>query len=706
MSRLPVPVLINLAHSIPDSPALCKFPFLRTRAVKPPSWHRCRGWMMVWVWLTLLLVLPAPLASARGVIRDDPPPVEQVSANATLFIGPRARTSARLEALRVDATIQQEGERTWAAVQSWFRLQNPLTGTLALDTIVQGIDTTPAASAVTLTVDSAPQLLLPLNGTNHWRWQTALPGSGRLEPLLAYRVPLGDGALARFRYDPVNGWGRAPGSLRVTVRFPDRVAADQLILVQPAGYTFDGNQLTWSYEGRAQPGAIDLLMLAPAAWRNLQTAQAAAASPSATAADYLTLGRWYHLLARADVGEGAALFDRYYPQAMAALTQAHNLAPDDPAPLRLLADLYLQQAARDTTYRSLAAAVLAEARALGDDSPELQASLARLYLDLAHTAQADGSWRAAAQYLEDLARLDASAIPPDLQAEQQSRAQAVALAQAQEALARGDMAGARQILESTWGANALAVAGAPMASFLSQQAAVSLSNSQHVIDMTLAPRAAARDMARATLQRAVADARTIPGVTAVLDERADLFQFGVTIPFSGAVELRDKRRHLADLIAAEPDLALLHALLGAHAVDVTRTPETLWQVQYLTDTLDLPAAFQAWTGHAARYQQAIDELGRTPPDDPAAALAPVQRALWKAEAAAWQDLAANSEVRYRAALTRTTGPQLEQTWVGGLAEPLSIQLRASDWRIEVVLAAGAVLMLLVMMVAWLFWRYA
>ncbi|QLQ05572.1 MAG: hypothetical protein HZY76_05415 [Anaerolineae bacterium] len=59
------------------------------------------------------------------------------------------------------------------------------------------------------------------------------------------------------------------------------------------------------------------------------------------------------------------MFERYYPQALAALAPAYELAPDDPAAARLLADLYLRQASRaapGTPYRALAAAALATAR--------------------------------------------------------------------------------------------------------------------------------------------------------------------------------------------------------------------------------------------------------------------------------------------------------------------------------------------------------
>lgn len=690
MFRLPVPVLTDLVHSIPDSPALCKFPFLRARAV----------WWVLGLLLVGLHLVPAHVAAAQ-----DAPPVDRVSANATLFIGPRARTRARLEALRVDATIQQEEARTWAAVQSWFRLQNTLTTTLSLDAIVQGMDTTPAATAVTLTVDSVPQLLTTLDGNNHWRWQASIPGSGRLEPLLAYRVPLGEGALARFRYDLVNGWGRAPGSLRVTLRFPDGLVPDQLLWVSPAGYAFDGNQLTWSYDNPPQLAPLELLMLTSTAWRSLQSAQTAAAAPAATAADHLALGRWYHRLALADAGEGISLFERYYPQAMAALTQAANLAPNDSVPARLLADLYVQQASRaapGTTYRALAAGTLANARARGDNSPELQDSLARLTIDLARAAQSNGSWRGAAQYLAQLDGLDAPVLP----AEQQDIGRAIALAQAQETLARGDLAGARAVIESAWDSSVLAVPGAPVASFLSQQAAVSLSANQYVVDLALAPRPAARDIAQASVQRAVADAQTVPGVVATLAEHDDLFQLTVVMPFGSPHELREKRTHLAGLVASEPDLALLHALLTVRDLDVVNRTETLWQTQQLTDTLDLPAAHRVWTGHAIRYQQAIDDLHGTAPTDLAAGLAPIRRALWQAEGAAWQDLAAHSEVRYRATLTQAHGLEQAQTWASGLAAPLAVQLHVSDWRVEVLLAAGAVLLLMVTLVAWLFWRFA
>lgn len=695
-----LPVLANLVNSIPDSPALCKFPFLHARATRR-FWMRRHG---VW-WILGLLLIGVLLGPVGTAAAQDAPPVDHAALNATLFIGPRTRTSARLEGLRVEATIEQEGARTWADVQAWFRLQNPLASALPLDAVLQGLDTTPAAHAVTLTVGGVPQPLIAQGATNHWRWQTTLPGNGRLEPLLSYRVPLGDGALARFRYDLVNGWRRAPGSLRVTLRFPDGLAADQLLLARPAGYTFDGHQLTWSFDNRTAVGSLELLILPSAAWHTIQAAQVAAMSATASAADHLALGRWYHRLALADNSEEATLFERYYPQALAALAPAYELAPDDPAAARLLADLYLRQASRaapGTPYRALAAAALATARARGDNSPELQATLARLTIDL---AQATDNWRGAVFYLDQLASLDTAAWPADTPTARQAVTRTAALAQAQEALARGDPAGARALAETVWGSSPLAVPGAAMAGFLSQRAAVSLSASQYVITMALAPRPTQRQLARATLQRAVADAQTVPGVAAALEDSVDPSQLVVTIRFSGPADLRDKRTRLANLIAAEPDLALLHALLAVRDLDLTTTTATFWQTQQLTDTLDLPAVYRAWTDQAARYQQAIDSPGDALANSSSPGLAPVARVLWQVEGAAWQDLATNSEVRYRAELTRSSGAVQAQTWVSGLAAPLTVQLSVSDWRVAVLLAAGIALLLLIVTLAWLFWRF-
>ncbi len=704
MFSLPVPVLTDLNHSIPDSPALCKFLFLHARAICRQKHRQPAAW-----WAVCLLLAGLLLLSAQSVAAQATPPVDRVAPNATLFIGPRARTTVRLEALRVDATIEQEDERTWAAVQTWFRLQNPLTSTLTLDTIVQGTDSTPPASAVTLTVGSAPQLLTPLDGTNHWRWQAALPGSGRLEPVLAYQVPLGEGALARFYYDPMNGWGRIPGSFRVTLRFPDGMAADQILRVHPAGYVFDGNQLTWSYDNPRELEPLELLMMTPTARRALQAAQAAAATSTTTAAEHLALGRWYHRLATADVGEDSTLFDRYYPQAMAALSRAHELAAGDPQAARLLADLYLAQAERaasgSTIYRALAAAALADARTAGDNSPELQGALADLCLELARTAQADGSWRAAAAYLDQLATLDATILTPAQQAAQQKISRAGALAQATEALARSDLAGARAVIETSWDSSALVVPGAPVAGFLAQEAAVSLATGQQVIRMTLAPRPTQQAVALAVLQRAVADAQTIPGVTAAVDTHTDLLQLTLTIPFHSPTELRDKRSHLAALVAPEPDLALLHNLLAVQDLDITTATEPFWQTQRLTDTLDLPATYRIWTRYGDAYQHAIDDLRTAAAQNETAPLAAVQRALWQAEAAAWHDLAATSEVRYQATLTRTTGLDTTQTWVSGLVSPLAVQLSIADYRGDVMMAAGAAVLLLVLMTAWLLWRF-
>ncbi|QLQ05573.1 MAG: hypothetical protein HZY76_05420 [Anaerolineae bacterium] len=217
-----LPVLANLVNSIPDSPALCKFPFARPR---DPTILDAAAWRLVDTRPSADRRSPRPGRHGRGAGCT---PVDHAALNATLFIGPRTRTSARLEGLRVEATIEQEARVPGPTCKPGFACRTP-GQRVAPGRSSARADTTPAAHAVTLTVGGVPQPLIAQGATNHWRWQTTLPGNGRLEPLLSYRVPLGDGPW-RFRYDLVNGWRRAPGSLRVTLRFPDGLAADQLLL--------------------------------------------------------------------------------------------------------------------------------------------------------------------------------------------------------------------------------------------------------------------------------------------------------------------------------------------------------------------------------------------------------------------------------------------------------------------------------------------
>ncbi|QLQ05571.1 MAG: hypothetical protein HZY76_05410 [Anaerolineae bacterium] len=256
--------------------------------------------------------------------------------------------------------------------------------------------------------------------------------------------------------------------------------------------------------------------------------------------------------------------------------------------------------------------------------------MARLTIDL---AQATDNWRGAVFYLDQLASLDTAAWPADTPAARQAVTRTAALAQAQEALRVATRPAAR------WPRRCGAAAHWPYPARRWPASCHSGRRCRYRPVSTSSPwhwrRVRHSASWPATLQRAVADARTVPGVAAALEDSVDPSQLVVTIRFSGPADLRDKRTRLANLIAAEPDLALLHALLAVRDLDLTTTTATFWQTQQLTDTLDLPAVYRAWTDQARVTNRPSTVRATRWPTVHHPAW-PRSRVLWQVEGAAWQ----------------------------------------------------------------------
>ena len=71
-------------------------------------------------------------------------------------------------------------------------------------------------------------------------------------------------------------WGARLGSVRLTLRFPDDLQSEQLLLVEPAPTERDAISLTWSYEAFSPGGGVRVLFIAPSYWRALTAARQSA----------------------------------------------------------------------------------------------------------------------------------------------------------------------------------------------------------------------------------------------------------------------------------------------------------------------------------------------------------------------------------------------------------------------------------------------
>jgi hypothetical protein len=263
-------------------------------------------------------------------------------------------------------------------------------------------------------------------------------------------------------------WPGTPETLRVTARFAQPLAADQILTQFPAFTSATADSVTWQWAGARAPSNTALAFLSPGAWRDLTAAREAAAADGAGLAAHVALAdRYWNLanMASPPYEQPEAYYARFWPMVVAELragaASAGNALPSEVAGVRArLATLYREQAEQKpenaTAYLQLAATELREAIALDPGNEAIRAVAVPVFEQLAAAAEARGDALTARAHRAQGAALRGGQGVASSEALSQSEAITLAL----QALDAGNLALARQLAEQAHGAEALRVTGA------------------------------------------------------------------------------------------------------------------------------------------------------------------------------------------------------------------------------------------------------
>ncbi|MBX7234595.1 MAG: hypothetical protein K1X65_09445 [Caldilineales bacterium] len=593
----------------------------------------------------------------------------------------------QLLSLMVDASIRDDGAQAVVDVQVVYRLHNTDKNQprpLRVAFPGYAVEGPPPES---FSLQAAGRDIALRQGQQQW-WvaEVTLAADERLNLNLTYSTPLGAGPFVRFRY-PLDLTARLwPGRLesaRFTLGFTQPPNPQSWLQLTPETYKQTAESITWSYDTVDPDAPIDYWLMRPAIWEQLRAARQAAVA-SASAAAQFDLGAVYTQLATG-AGE-VAVFDRYFPLAVAAYHRAQELAPAEPAAYLALAELYRLRAARsdppDPTFGALATAQLAAALENGVQDPSLAGQVAAEYADLIASARQRGDFAAAGAYLSRLEALASrSQAPLETEAIAAERRR-LGIEWAATTLRQQGPAAARAALAQALGADAATALALPFARLQSLQAAVSTQPGRRQIELTLSPRGAEGEALVQRLYEGLA--RSKAATVALIGAQPPVIQ--IDIPFVDGADLRQRQQTLAASIdPADVEWSGLLALLQPHALDWTHRDERWRTRDIYAETISLANAGEQIEAQAINLEQAAASV------DPSHPLAPVLPDLLAAEAAIWRQLAHNQHARFTLTLFPRPGAALERTWAVSSAAAVTMAGQAAQYRPErFVWAAAAV----------------
>lgn len=621
----------------------------------------------------------------------------------------------RLLSMMVDASIHDDGAQAFADVQAVFRVHNTDENQARVLRVAfpgYAVEDPPPES-FSLKADGRDITLS--RGQQQW-WVADVPvgADERANLVLNYSAPLGEGPFVRFRYPldlTANLWPGRLESVRFTLSFPDPPNPQSWLQLTPATYKQTAESLTWSYDTVDPEAPIDYLLMRPALWQQLRAARQAAVAPGAPALSQVALGDIYTRLATG--ADDPAIFDRYFPLAVAAYHQAQTLAPGESAPYLALADLYRHRAARseppDPVFSSLATEQLAAALENGVQDPDMARQVAAEYAVLVATARQNGDFATANTYLQRLQTLAGSSqLPMETEAVTAERRQ-LAIDWAAAVLNEQGPAAARKVLEQAVGDGYLAVEnppGAEVASVLalpdvptafarvqSLQASIDTQPGLRRMQLAISP----REGGEALVQR-LYDSLAASGAATVTLASTQPPVLQVEIPFADGEELRRRQGTLASAIdPADPEWAGVSALLQPQGITWTQTDERWRALNVYDETVTLATARETYERQAQALEAAADGVDSSHP------LYAVLPALLRAEAEVWRQLGDNQGARFTLTLYPRPGAPLLRSWALQPGGAVEMSAQATQYRLERFVWAAAGVWLVALALAAIAW---
>lgn len=396
-SRLPLPV--SLLFRVVIVAVILTLSLATTRAQETPA----AGTAPAPLANTGTIVMVSQTVDASIFTTDDGATVADVSASTRLHNTSKTQT--------VDATF---GWPSWAGGTTIFTPDGLSNFTLTragqpLEMSQRDVDTTWNGETRTVT---------------WWQTQQSLGRDERVSFQSSWDQSLGTGPLVTFRFGllPAGNWPSTIGSTRVTVDLPSFTQAEQIVTARPAEFDFDGERVEWVLTEFEPAQNIELTLIAPPLWNELQALRDRVANNPDDVDAWLRVADIYTALS--DAGVSA-----YEAEARSALLEARRAAPNAPEPHRRLWQYYRNRIGEPADLPTLQLA-LAEATALlqtGEDNTEARTFVVDGNVQLAEAWLAQDLPEVAITYLQEAEQFATGEQRADVQARQRAAAEQLAL---------------------------------------------------------------------------------------------------------------------------------------------------------------------------------------------------------------------------------------------------------------------------------------
>ncbi|MHB1319313.1 MAG: tetratricopeptide repeat protein, partial [Anaerolineae bacterium] len=526
-------------------------------------------------------------------------------------------------------------------------------------------------------------------------WTLRLEPSGGARATLRYVIPLDGRQLLFWAWDPSSlaEWG-SPGSVRLTMNLPEALPDDAFLLREPAGYTYSGRTLTWSYEGPSPPDLHRLWVISPGTWNQQKDL-----SDQGASTELVSL----LLEVRAEAVERRAPLPDPYSRAVGILLVALQTDPTPEAFLQL-ADLYLARSAEqsDLNYRLLAADTLQSAVDQGHADSAVRQRLADVYRSLAEIARQSGDAAQALRYLQLASEQTGSAGEVDAATREE-----LTLGWAVEMAAQGHTSDALVEAGDALSPSVQDALYRYAPPFRSARTEVRQSSGRRTADYYLLLYPPVRERTIARLESLAQELAALPGCSASLDGSAGQepeIALHVELVYASAQDAAQASAAIRGLSGEEPDFvtALVVAPWEVSPAEyiVTRMP---WFDYYVyqerpslglvTQVRDEQLQYTLWRLVEVASNSPADERGRFEQQLTGLAL--------RDERQVWENLSASTYWTYAVAFPEPSAlPAL--SWLVGWGQERDLAITHRDYHWEAiaqgVLALAAVLLFIVVLV--------
>ncbi len=604
-------------------------------------------------WLVLCGILATLFVGMQAVLAQ-----EETEYPGGYTLLPLDPGPIRLLSMTVDISMRDDGDQAIAEVQAVFRVHNTdKANERTLTVAIPGYPAPkPAPSQLRFTVGGQDIATTP-GFTQWWVADIDFKPDQRRNLVLTYSAPLGKGPFVSFSYPTdltARLWPGALQSARVTLSFAEPPNPQSWLKLTPENYSLTAEAVTWSYDAVDPKNPIEYVFMRPTLWDELRAARQAAVAPGMTMQEHIALGDAYASLAYES--SDAAIFDTYFPLAVAAYSQAQTINPDDSVSYLALSRLYRARAEQtqpaNSAYVALSVNQLADALERGAQDSEIVEQVTDDFANLIARARLQGDFDTANSYferLDDLAERSQIALETNIIAEERER---LAIDWATTILRDEGAGPARVVVEQKFGVQAANPPGARFARLNSVFVNTETKPNLRTIFIEAATRVDSLTMVEELYQ--ALEATGAANVT-LASEQQPAFII-IDIPFGDGDELLNRQQTLAAAIPRHPEWTLLANVLSPQSLSWSQVEERWRTSDMYEENVSLVAAVAALGVQA----QALDETASAlDPSDPLDAL---RADIWRAEADVWRRLADNNRALFTLTLYPNPGAPTVQTW--------------------------------------------